>query len=354
MALILDFTKALVPVNWRQTPSGWISGNCPVCVLNGHSPDTRGRGGFLFTDEKFQYHCFNCNFNAGWNPESRSLSDHTQKLFKAFGAYESDIQRLKLQILEERDLATVLSMQKAKDEPVVINWQEIELPKGAKPISEYTEVTPELEKVIEYMVSRGLDPMDDRFYYSPAISPARMKNRFIMVFKYKGKIVGYTARWSGNPPSKEVPKYFTKQPKKNFVYGLDDQVWNKKFVILTEGQLDAYYTDGIAIGSNNINDSQANIIDSLGKKVILVPDMDPSAVKMKKTTKGYEVDEYSNLTVNMAINRDWYVSFPEWNDCKDVGDAVEKYGRLFTVKSILKNATNNPTKIQVLAKKYCK
>lgn len=338
MALITDFTKTLVPVNWRRTPNGWISGNCPVCVMNGESPDTRGRGGFLFTDEKFQYHCFNCNFNAGWSPGAGTrISEHTQKLFKAFGAQDSDIQRLKLQLLEERDLAEILIQQQAKDAPIVINWQEVELPEDAKPISEYIEVTPELEKVIEYMVSRGLDPMDDRFYYSPAISPARMKNRFIMVFKYQEKIVGYTARWSGNPPSKEVPKYFTKQPKKNFVFGLDTQK-NKKVVILTEGQLDAYFTDGIAVGSNSINIEQGNIIDNLKKKVIVLPDADSA----------------SESLVNTAIDRGWYVAFPEWDECKDMGDAVIKYGKLFAVQSILESAIHNPTKIKLLAQKYCK
>ena len=337
MTLIIDFTKTLVPANWYQTPSGWISGNCPVCTRRGHSPDTRGRGGFLFTDDKFQYHCFNCNFNAGWDPESPIIGKNTELLYKSFGAYESDIQRLKLQLLEDRDLATVLMQQRSKDTPVVIDWKEMELPAGAMPISEVTDVTPAFERVLEYMVSRDLDPMDDRFYYSPSMSPAGMKNRFIMAFKYQGKIVGYTARWAGKPPSKEIPKYFKKQPLKNFVFGLDGQE-NKKTVIVTEGQLDAYFTDGIAIGSNNINLEQGNIVDDLKKKIIVLPDYDESGQVMIKT----------------AIDRGWHVSFPEWEDCKDAGDAVDKYGKLFAIQSILDSAIHNPTKIQLLAQRYCK
>ena len=339
MALITEFARTLVPSNWVPSPSGWISGDCPMCAHNGHSHDTRGRGGIMFTDEKFQYHCFNCNYVTGWSPGNR-INDRTKKLFSVFGADESDIQRLQLQLLEEQDLATILLKKQAKDAPIDIQWQEQELPKDSKPISEYTEVTPELERVLEYMMSRGLDPMDPRFYYSPSTMPARMKNRFIHVFTYQGVIVGYTARWAGTPPSKEVPKYFTKQPKTNFVYGLDRQK-NKKITIVTEGQLDAYFTDGIAVGSNNINMEQGNIIDSLKNKIILLPDADKASMQLIKT----------------AIDRGWYVSFPEWGsniNCKDSADAVLVHGELFTVRSIIEGAIHNPLAIQVMMKSYCK
>jgi len=335
MRLIIDFTRTLVPSNWKSSPGGWVSGNCPVCVLNGHSHDTKGRGGFLITDEKFQYNCFNCNYATGWSVDKR-IDDRLRKLYKAFGADDSDIQRLQLQLLEDRDIDAILIKQRDKDAPINITWKAQELPEGAKPISEYTEVTPELERVLEYMVSRGLDPTDPRFYYSPSMSPARMKNRFIHVFTYQGVIVGYTARWVGTP-SKEIPKYFTKQPKVDFVYGLDRQT-NKKIVIVTEGQLDAYFTDGIAVGSNNINMQQGNIIDNLNKKIILLPDADAA----------------SKSLVSTAIERGWYVAFPEWDDCKDAADAALKYGELFTIQTILDSAIHGNLKIQVMMKNYCK
>ena len=58
--------------------------------------------------------------------------------------------------------------------------------------------------------------------------------------------------------------------------------------------------------------------------------------------------------VEMAVKRGWNVAFPDWDDCKDVGDALTKYGRLFTIKSILESTVSNPTKIKVLAKGYCR
>jgi len=338
MALITEFVKTVIPVNWKSTPSGWTSGNCPMCVINGQGrPDTKGRGGIRFDDDKFQYNCFNCGYKTGWSPGKR-ITGRLKRLFQQFGVDESEVQRLQLELLKEEDVAVVLARQAKRNEPVIIDWDEYQLPEGAQSICDYTgEPTPEFIKAVEYLYERGFDPMDPRFMYSPASAPGRMKNRFIVPFTYKDKVVGYTARWIGNPPE-GMPKYFNQQPKNNFVYGLDRQTPDKNIVIVTEGQLDAIVTDGVAIGSNNINDDQANIIDSLQKRVILLADADSAGMR----------------AVYKAIERGWSVSFPEWDDCKDASDALLKYGRLFTVRSILDSAVSNPTKIKVLAKSYCR
>ena len=55
-----------------------------------------------------------------------------------------------------------------------------------------------------------------------------------------------------------------------------------------------------------------------------------------------------------AIKHGWSVAFPEWKDCKDASDALTKYGRLYTIKSILNSAESNTTKIELLMRKYCK
>ena len=52
-----------------------------------------------------------------------------------------------------------------------------------------------------------------------------------------------------------------------------------------------------------------------------------------------------------AAELGWEVSFPPWHiDCKDAADAVQRYGRMATVSSIIKHATNNKLKIEVKAK----
>ena len=253
-----------------------------------------------------------------------------------FGADESEVQRLQLELLQEDQLATLIGRDEERNRPVRIDWPEIQLPEDAKPIGQYTSVDENLRNAIQYLYDRGFDPLDSNFWYSPSKLPGRMHNRFIIPFFYKNKIVGYTARWIGNVPE-GMPKYFKQTPPKNFVYGLDRQTSDKRTVIVTEGELDAIVTDGIAIGSNNCNDEQANIIDSLHKRVIVLPDADKSSMRL----------------VNKAVERGWEVAFPEWEDCKDAGDAILKYGRLYTVKTIMDSAESSSTKIKILAKKYC-
>lgn len=336
MTLVQDFVKNAIPANWRSNPTGWTSGNCPMCIENGESrPDTKGRGGFLFEEEKFRYNCFNCGYTTG-HESGKPITTRLKRLLYRFGVDESDVQRLQLALMQEEDVATMLLKKQKREAPVIINWKEIVLPEGATPLNDYTGGDAGFIKAVEYLHSRGFDVTDDRLWYSPAKSPARMASRFIIPFLYKGKAVGYTARWIGKPPD-GMPKYYNQQPPGNFVYGLDRQL-DKNAVIVTEGQLDAIVTDGVAIGSNNINDDQANIIDRLNKRIVVLPDADQPGMRM----------------VNTAIERGWGVAFPDWDDCKDASDAVQKYGRLYTVRSILDSTITNTTKIKVMAKGYCR
>ena len=279
MTLVLDFVRNMIPANWSSNPTGWVSGNCPMCVQNGESrPDTKGRGGFLFEEDKFRYNCFNCNYTTGW-AEGKYFSSRLKRLMKQFGIEESDIQRLQLELLKEQDVATLLLKQKKRDEPVHIDIQ-LHLQNQNRHQHNLLQERHLVEvPSLPNLYERGFDITDNRLWYSDTKTPARMYKRFIVPFFYKGIPVGYTARWIGNPPE-GMPKYYNQQPKNNFVYGLDSQTKDKNVVIVTEGQLDAIFTDGVAIGSNNINDDQANIIDSLNKRVIVLPDADASGMKM--------------------------------------------------------------------------
>lgn len=338
MALITDYIRSLIPVNWKSSPSGWTSGNCPMCVTNGQPrPDTKRRGGFHIEGDEVTYNCFNCGYKTGWSPGVK-VNNKLKRLLKAFGADESDVNRLQLELMKEDQLGQLLAKrEEVQTKRISINWKEVPLPEGAEPIDEYTgEVTDDFISAVQYIHDRGLDPSSGDFYYSGSNVPGRMKKRFIVPFFYKQKVVGYAARWIGNPPD-GMTKYYRQNPPHNFVYGLDKQR-GKRIIIVTEGEIDAIVTDGVAIGSNNCNQDQADIINSLNARVILLPDADKSSMRL----------------VNQALDYGWEVSFPDWTDCKDAGDAVKKYGRLATVRSILDSAESGHTKIRILSKGYCK
>ena len=161
-----------------------------------------------------------------------------------------------------------------------------------------------------------------------------MKNRIILPYRYKNKIVGYTARWIGEKQYK-YPKYYQQQSR-DFVFNLDAQTKERKYVIVVEGPFDAVAVDGVAIGGNKINYRQATIINQLNKEVIFVPDQDKPGMEM----------------VRQVVDLGWSVSFPPWDDAKDCAEAVSTYGRLFTLTSILEFIEYNTTKIQVKAKQW--
>jgi DNA primase len=91
--------------------------------------------------------------------------------------------------------------------------------------------------------------------------------------------------------------------------------------------------------NNECNETQADIIESLGREVIVVADKDRAGAKM----------------VNNAIEYGWSVSFPVWLEtCKDVNEAVVKYGKLFVLKTILDSKYSSKLKIELMKKKVYK
>jgi DNA primase len=148
-------------------------------------------------------------------------------------------------------------------------------------------------------------------------------------------MVGFQSRYIGEIPEK-FSKYYKKAPA-DYVFGLDNQRDNRQFVIVTEGEMDALLTSGLSIGSNNLSDHQAQLIEDLNIEPIVIPDADKAGRDL----------------VERAADYGWSVSFPEWENCKDVSDAVMKYGRLFAIHSILQAAEHSPTKIRLMGKRYC-
>jgi len=155
----------------------------------------------------------------------------------------------------------------------------------------------------------------------------------LIPFYWKGDVVGFTGRMFEQ--SQGVKYYTDVWP--GYVFNMDAQDWTRKFVIVTEGPFDAIAVSGVSILGSEINDTQRELIDNLGRQVIVVPDRDAPGEKL----------------INQAIEFGWSVAFPEWDKTVgDVADAVLKYGRLFTIQSILKTTESSKLKIDLKRKMY--
>ena len=320
MNLVQSVIMNSLPGKVKKSSSGWNSFNAPCCVHNGETQDKRGRGGIIINGEAISYNCFNCGYKTGWQP-GRHLSRKLRQLMGWMGVSEGEIKRLVLTAIQLKETATERDIVPEEQE---FNFEPGDFPDQSSPL-ENTNT-----QIVEYLANRGLSINDYNFYWTP-MTETKFDRRVIIPFFWKGEIVGYTARLTvrGNP------KYFTSTPK-GFVFNMDGQTDDRKFVIVTEGPFDAIAVGGVAILGSDISDSQVDLIESLNRQVIMVPDNDSAGNKL----------------IQQALKYNWDVSFPTWHDtCKDINEAIVKYGRIFTLKNIIDNVETSSLKINLMAKK---
>ena len=324
MSIVSDTITAHLPGKRKTTPSGWTSFNAPCCHHNGDSADKRGRGGLISEGDTVSYHCFNCGYKASWQP-GRPVSYKLRKLLQWLNCSDDTITKLTFDVMRVNEGVEV-----AERKIELPTFETVPLPPDAVKIADITEFNKFSIAIVEYMADRNLNLDDTDYYWSPSLA---YRDRLIIPFYYEKRIVGWTAR---TVAADKKPKYLTEvQP--GYVYGLDEQGHNKVFAILCEGQVDAIHIDGCALGGSEINDAQALLLNRLNKDVIVVPDRDKAGSKL----------------VEQAIELGWHVSLPDWDlDINDVGDAVQRYGRLYTLYSIANAAESGTLKIRLKAKKW--
>jgi hypothetical protein len=326
----------LLPARRKTGQNGWISFNAPCCVHNGETADTRGRGGIKTNNGAVSYHCFNCGYKASYIP-GRHLTFKFRKLLAWLGTDDLTIRRLVIDAVRLKDLVAPEEIREPEEE---ITYEARQLPEQAKNVIElasfyslgdYNNVPAELLAAIEYVHRRAIDIRKYEFYWTPE-EAYNLHRRIIIPFYYQSKIVGYTSRAIVDGIK---PKYWSNHPA-DFVFNLDMQKPDSKFVIVCEGPFDAMSVDGVAVSGAEISDVQVDQIDRLQREVIIVPDSDRAGKKL----------------VDRAIEAGWTVSFPVWMEtCKDINEAVCKYGKLFVLKDILDSRETNRLKIELKKKK---
>lgn len=302
----------------KQSPNGWVSFNAPCCHHNGESKDTKRRGGMRRTEDGgATYHCFNCGFIASWRP-GRNLGKRMRSLLQWMGATDDQINRIAFECLKTE-------ANNNKESIISVDFTPRKMPDNSVRITEDLILSePKVIPVVEYLYSRNLTLEDYDFYWC---KDEKFSDRLIIPITHEKKTVGYIAR----KISDGKPKYLTEHPA-HVVFNLDNQPWDRKFVLVFEGSIDAILLGGVAVLTNEISQEQARQINALGKKVIVVPDY----------------DEPGKVMARAAIELGWAVAFPNWDsDVKDAAEAVSKYGRLTTMLSIIKNVEDNPLKAKL-------
>lgn len=311
-----------LPGKRKQTPSGWISFNAVCCG------DRRQRGGLKASDQGWSYHCFNCSFTASFIL-GRSLSFKARKFLTLLAVPEADIDMLNIESMRHRSIHGLLDeRQRTFEQLADISFEERDLPPFAELLSAYPE-----SDFWNYIRDRQA-PTDYPYMVQLQNDGVHWTRPHIVIpFTHNDRIVGYTCRFLDG----KTPKYISdSQP--GYVFGTDLQQADWQHVLVMEGIFDALSIGGLAVMHADISDTQARLIRNLGREVTVVPDQDSAGMAL----------------VDRAVELGWAVSMPEWDDCKDVNDAVVKYGKLGALLTIMQARQTSRVKIELRKKQLVK
>jgi hypothetical protein len=306
-----------------------MSFNAVCCQHNGQSADRRGRGGIKVTEQGWSYHCFNCSYTASFML-GRSLSFKARRLLSWMGVPDSEIDMLNLESLRHRSIHGILDdRQRVSNTISGIEFEEFD---DFPPYSEL--ITPEMPLYWNYIRKRHV-PEDFPAMTAIKNDGIHWVRPFVLIpFTHDNRVVGWTARFLDG----KAPKYINhSQP--GYVFGTDLQHADWRYVIVTEGIFDALSINGLALMHNTISDSQARLIRTLDREVVVVPDQDVPGTEL----------------IDRAVELGYSVSIPDWPEhVKDVNDAVIEYGRLGALLTIMQARETSRIKIELRKKQLVK
>jgi hypothetical protein len=336
-----------LPARRGRTKGNYVTIDCPVCVLNGETPDRKKRCGITRNPDGVGVNCFNCGERLRWKTGD-TLSRRWERFMVALGMPDIEVKRLSHKALQYRSI-----LEKSPEAMAYIpevftpSFPPKALPEGARPFSAWAEEASPPQDFIdaaEYLFSRGetiATAMD--YYWSPSKKGA-MNRRVIVPFRHDGQIVGYTAR----AIDAGTGRYHMEAPGDFLFNARAMSIPSRKYIILSEGVFDAIAIDGPGLLGARLNPKQIAWIKSFGKTVIMVPDRDSRGQSM----------------IDVALEQKWRVAFPttytlgegehQWweSDVKDCAEAVKRYGRLWTLMSIIESSTDSKLAINIYRKRF--
>jgi hypothetical protein len=303
--------------------------------------DSRFRGNFLFTnDGVIVYNCYNCGFITKYDGGSH-LSRNFESLMSWMNVSYEVIQGVKLDLLR-RQMQGLDDIGEKPNVIINLDFKSVPLPEDAVPFDSMLmaeEMPDEFIQVLGYLGSRGEAVASGWNYHWSPSSKHDMRGRVIIPFYHHNNVVGWTARYAGKPPE-GVPRYYNSDLQKGYIFNCD--VINKpgrRFVTIHEGPFDAISVDGVAVLGSEMSREQIAWLNGTDKEKIVVPDR-------QKNNQGL---------IDTALENGWYVSFPEWEeDVKDAADATCRYGRLFTLQTVIESKTKSQLQIGIKRRMFRK
>ena len=330
----------------RTSHTQFLNINCPMCVERGESADRRQRCGIKKNADGLGISCFNCGFRSRFKI-GQAISQSMLKFLSKIGISDREVSFLKFKALQYRRM---LEGSPAAQEIIpldfVPSFHSMKLPEGSRSLTQWAKdsnVNSDFLAVAEYLFDRGEVISSAMEYYWTPSTEHDLNRRLIIPFTYQGRTIGWTGRLV-DPSTEEKPKYFSSVPS-NYLFNSQVLNLNREFVIVVEGPFDAIAIDNVSTLGAKLSVEQAMWLNSSPVKKIVLADRDESGQRM----------------IDNALKYNWMVAFPKladghgfqnwWDkDVKDAADAVKRYGKLYTIRSIMESVAKSKMEISVKRK----
>ncbi len=338
---VWDAIIGSLPGSGKRSNTDYLKFNCPMCVTVGETADKTLRGGVRRSNEGIGINCFNCGFRARYKAGG-TLSRKMRDFLSQIGLTEREVSLLAYRAFQIARVVTDANVEvEHRHDRFVPSFAPVSLPEDTFPLLAWAELgcdEPAFLRVADYALSRGGN-IAESVMWSPS---KEWRDRMILPFTFRNEIVGWTGRLVGDA-TEDNPKYMSEVPS-DYLYNCDVMSrFDRKFILMPEGVLDAHAIDGVSPLGAKLSPRQANWIKESGKTVIVIPDRDKSGQRL----------------IDAALQYGWRVAFPRisrggqnwWEeDCKDCAEAVKRYGRLYVIRSIIETSTDKTLEINVRRK----
>lgn len=322
METIEDIIRSHVPFMHGVTSKGWHRVYCEVC---GDGSRTKGpRGGWNFVDTACFYNCFNCGVEGSYDPaREHPMSKDMYKVFQAFGIPANEYK--------------ILELRHNPDKKVVVKKKvtlpKLDIPDYFKPLAEFDPDDEYANSARKFLWDKHrITDKDYTFYLSTGktTSPSKddqywakyLRTRIIIPAFYKGRMIYWQARiFIGEDANKYVSAPNV-QNSYAVMYGMDNIYTSPdKPLYITEGFFDAWHLGGVAVMTNTMKHAKLEILSRTTRPKIVVPDLNED---------GYNL-------ASQAVSQGWGVSIPDIYPAVDISQAITMFGKLYVLKTIVKN-----------------
>ena len=145
--------------------------------------------------------------------------------------------------------------------------------------------------------------------------------RVIIPFWKDEKIIYWQARTIDRIKQRYLNCIISKEA---VLYGYSELYrWSSAPLFVAEGVFDAMQVNGVSILGSVINQTKLQLLNKSKRRLVFVIDRDENGHKLGK----------------FALDNNWEITFVDIN-ADDINDSINKFGKLFTIYSLMKNISS--------------